>query len=57
MKTVETISDDLDVDVQTVYKWIREKKLKVTRFGNGLRPRIRITDEQLNDFLSTDDIS
>lgn len=57
MKTVETISDELDVDVQTIYRWIREKKLKVTRFGKGLKPRIRITDEQLNAFLSSDDSS
>ena len=52
MKTVKQISEDLNVDVQTVYKWIREGKLKTTRIGGGLKPRVRITDEQLEEFIS-----
>jgi len=53
MKTIQEVKEELGVHEQTVYKWIREKKLKTTRFGGGARPRIRITQEQLDDFLSS----
>jgi len=53
MHTVQYVKDKLGVNEQTVYKWIREGKLKATKFGGGNRPRVRITDEQLDEFLST----
>ena len=54
MYTIKAVKEKLGVNEQTVYKWIKDGKLKATRFGGGLRPRIRITDEQLNSFLSTE---
>lgn len=53
MKTVTQIASDLNVDKQTVYTWIREGKLNVTRLGAGPKARVRITQEQLNEFMST----
>lgn len=53
MHTVQYVKEKLGVNEQTVYKWIREGKLKATKFGGEKRPRVRISEEQLNDFLST----
>jgi len=52
MFTVSEIADQLSVKEQTVYTWIRLGKLKATRFGGKLRPRVRITQEQLDEFMS-----
>jgi excisionase family DNA binding protein len=53
MLTVQQVKEKLSVNEQTVYKWIREGKLKATKFGGGERPRVRISEEQLNEFMST----
>jgi len=51
MFTVQQIAEKLDVKENTVYKWIRDGKLKVNRLGTGPRARVRITQEQLDSFL------
>lgn len=51
MFKVSEIADKLGVKENTVYTWIRDKKLNVTRFGGSQRPRIRITQEQLDEFM------
>ena len=53
MFKVSEIAIKMDVEKQTVYTWIRKGQLKVTRIGKGLRPRVRITQEQLDEFMSS----
>lgn len=51
MKTVSQVAKQFDVKENTVYTWIREGKLNVTRLGSGQRPRVRISEEQINEFM------
>lgn len=53
MFKVSQVAKDLGVKENTIYTWIREGKLKVNRLGSGERASVRITQEQLNEFMST----
>jgi excisionase family DNA binding protein len=47
MLTVKEIAEKLKVDRMTVYRWIREGKLKATKIC-GI---VRITEQDLADFI------
>ena len=49
--TVQHVADELRVHRCTVGEWIRRGDLDCVRLGDGKRARIRITREQLNEFL------
>lgn len=46
--TVQELADLLRVKRRTVYRWIREKTIGVTRFG---RREIRFSEDQVKAFL------
>jgi len=50
--TVRDVARYLRVHEGTVRRWISERRLLCMRMGNGKRPGIRITDQQLNDFVT-----
>uniref|UniRef100_A0A6M3L932 Putative DNA binding, helix-turn-helix domain containing protein n=1 Tax=viral metagenome TaxID=1070528 RepID=A0A6M3L932_9ZZZZ len=51
--TAEEVAFNLNVkNVQTVYRWIKSGKLKCTRLGSSQKPQIRISQLQLDEFLS-----
>lgn len=46
--TPKEISDKLKLNIRTVYKWIREGKLKAVKLGDVWR----ISESELNRFLN-----
>lgn len=51
MFTVKEVAKQLSVEPNTVYTWIRKGKLNVTKLGNTQHSRVRITQEQLDEFM------
>lgn len=49
--TVQQFADLLQVNKQSVYRWIRLKKIGTTRFG---RREIRFSEAQIDAFLRTE---
>lgn len=51
--TVAELAEILKVNPKSVYRWIREKTIGVTRFG---RREIRFSESQIKAFLQIRDI-
>jgi excisionase family DNA binding protein len=50
--TVEQVAQELQVNVKTVYQWIKSKRLKATNIGTKRKASWRIERKDLNDFLA-----
>lgn len=50
--TVEQVAQELQVNVKTVYQWIKGKRLKATNIGTKRKANWRITRKDLEDFLA-----
>jgi excisionase family DNA binding protein len=50
--TVEQVAQELQVNVKTVYQWIRDKRLKATNIGTKRKANWRIERRDLEDFLA-----
>jgi acetyl-CoA synthetase len=48
--TPQEVADKLKIDVRTIYRWIREKKLKAVKLVGGWR----ISENELNRLLQRD---
>ncbi|QBD82209.1 DNA-binding protein [Ktedonosporobacter rubrisoli] len=49
--TVEQVAQELQVNVKTVYQWIKAKRLKATNIGTKNRANWRIERKDLENFL------
>jgi excisionase family DNA binding protein len=52
MLTVEQVAQELQVNVKTVYQWIKSKRLKATNIGTKTKANWRITRKDLDEFLA-----
>lgn len=50
--TVEQVAQELQVNVKTVYQWIKSKRLKATNIGTKRKANWRIMRKDLEDFLA-----
>jgi excisionase family DNA binding protein len=50
--TVEQVAQELQVNVKTVYQWIKSKRLKATNIGTKRKAHWRIIRKDLEDFLA-----
>jgi excisionase family DNA binding protein len=50
--TAEQVAEELQVNVKTVYQWIKEKRLKATNIGTKRKSNWRIERKDLEDFLA-----
>ena len=50
--TVEQVAQELQVNVKTVYQWIRDKRLKATNIGTKRKANWRIERKDFEDFLA-----
>lgn len=50
--TVEQVAQELQVNVKTVYQWIKDKRLRATNIGTQRKANWRIARKDLDDFLS-----
>ena len=50
--TVEQVAQELQVNVKTVYQWIKSKRLKATNIGTERKANWRIRRKDLDDFLA-----
>jgi excisionase family DNA binding protein len=50
--TVEQVAQELQVNVKTVYQWIKSKRLKATNIGTKRKAYWRIPRKDLEDFLA-----
>jgi len=50
--TVEQVAQELQVNVKTVYQWIRDKRLKATNIGTERKANWRIERRDLEEFLA-----
>lgn len=50
--TVEQVAQELQVNVKTVYQWIKDKRLKATNIGTKRKANWRIERRDLQDFLT-----
>ncbi len=49
--TVKQVAKQLDVNIETIYRWLRSGKLKGNKLGHELW---RISDSDLNEFIEAD---
>ena len=50
--TVEQVAQELQVNVKTVYQWIKDKRLKATNIGTKRKANWRIERRDLEEFLA-----
>jgi excisionase family DNA binding protein len=50
--TVEQVAQELQVNVKTVYQWIKDKRLKAANIGTPRKANWRIERRDLDEFLA-----
>ena len=49
--TVEQVAQELQVNVKTVYQWIKDKRLKATNIGTKRKANWRVERRNLEEFM------